>query len=67
MNVESWLNESHSLAESTVYDSEVTGYLRGYVDKAEAPPLHLSERYLKTAVLSLKAVSFKPDFGLGPF
>jgi hypothetical protein len=43
-----WLDESRALAESTAYDSEVTGYLRGYVDEKEAPPIHLTERYLKT-------------------
>jgi hypothetical protein len=43
-----WLDESHDFAESTVYDSEVTGFLRGYVSEKEAPPIHLTERYLKT-------------------
>ena len=42
-----WMNESHALAESTAYDSELTGYLPGYQDKSEAPPIQLTERYLK--------------------
>ncbi|HTQ39799.1 MAG TPA: S1/P1 nuclease [Pirellulales bacterium] len=48
LDEKTWLDESHALAESTAYDSEVTGYLRGYVDEKEAPPIHLTERYLKT-------------------
>ena len=48
LNEETWLNESHMLAETVVYDTEVTGYLRGYADKSEVPPIHLSEQYLKT-------------------
>jgi hypothetical protein len=36
------------LAQWMAYDEEVTGYLRGYLDKSEAPPIHLTERYLKT-------------------
>ena len=43
-----WLDESHEFAESTAYDSEVTGFLRGFVEEKEAPPIHLTERYLKT-------------------
>ena len=42
-----WLEESHKAAEGFVYDDEVLGYLRGYADKTEAPPIHLTERYLK--------------------
>jgi hypothetical protein len=29
------------------YNSELTGYLRGYLDKSDAPPIQLTERYLK--------------------
>jgi len=47
LDEKTWLDESHALAVSTAYDSEVTGYLRGYVDEKEAPPIHLTERYLK--------------------
>ena len=43
-----WLDESHAFAESTVYDAEVLGFLRGYVAEKEAPPIQLTERYLKT-------------------
>ncbi len=42
-----WMDESHTLAESTAYDSEVVGYLRGYVTETQAPPIKLTERYLK--------------------
>jgi hypothetical protein len=42
-----WMDESHALAESSAYDSEVTGYLRGYATEKEAPPIQLTERYLK--------------------
>ncbi len=48
LNEKVWLDESHELAESTVYDSEVTGFLRGYVSEKQAPPIHLTERYLRT-------------------
>jgi hypothetical protein len=48
LDEKTWLDESHELAESTAYDSEVTGFLRGYADEKEAPPIHLTERYLKT-------------------
>ncbi len=48
LNEKNWLDESHELAESTVYDSEITGFLRGYIGEKEAPPIHLTERYLKT-------------------
>jgi hypothetical protein len=47
LDEKTWLDESHEYAESTAYDSEVTGFLRGYVDEKEAPPIHLTERYLK--------------------
>jgi hypothetical protein len=47
LDEKTWLDESHALAESTAYDSEVTGYLRGYINEKEAPPIHLTERYLK--------------------
>jgi hypothetical protein len=48
LDEKTWLDESHELAESTAYDSEVTGFLRGFVNETEAPPIHLTERYLKT-------------------
>jgi hypothetical protein len=48
LNEKTWLEESHELAESTAYDSEITGFLRGFVNEKEAPPIHLTERYLKT-------------------
>ena len=44
-----WLDESHELAESVAYGPEVTGHLRGVVSEQEAPPLRLSETYLKDA------------------
>jgi hypothetical protein len=47
LDEKTWLDESHDLAESTAYDSEVTGFLRGYVTEKEAPPIQLTERYLK--------------------
>jgi hypothetical protein len=47
LDEKTWLDESHALAESTVHDSEVTGYLRGFMEEKEAPPIHLTERYLK--------------------
>ena len=47
-----WMNwfgwtKATSSAEGFAYDDEVMGYLRGYADKSEAPPIHLTERYLK--------------------
>jgi hypothetical protein len=48
LDEKTWLEESHSLAESVAYDSEITGFLRGFVNEKEAPPIQLTERYLKT-------------------
>jgi len=42
-----WLDESHALAESVAYDAEVTGHLRSHYPESEAPPIQLTERYLK--------------------
>lgn len=47
LDEKTWLDESYALAESTVYDSEVTGFLRGYAAENDAPALTLTERYLK--------------------
>jgi hypothetical protein len=42
-----WLDESHQICDTLVYDDEVRGFLRGYADKTTAPPIALTERYLK--------------------
>ncbi len=42
-----WMQESHTTAGATVYDSEVRGHLRAHADQNEVPELMLTERYLK--------------------
>ena len=49
LDEKTWLDESHALCEAIVYDPELTGYLRGYAGDKEAPPVTLTERYLKQA------------------
>jgi S1/P1 Nuclease len=49
LDEKTWLDESHELAVSAAYGPEVSGHLRSVVDQTEAPPLRLSETYLKAA------------------
>lgn len=47
LNEEDWLTESHSIAGNAAYDNEVRGHLRAHAKETEAPPLKLTERYLR--------------------
>ena len=47
LDEKTWLDESHQICDTVVYDDEVRGFLRGYLDKSEAPAIQLTERYLK--------------------
>jgi hypothetical protein len=60
-----WLLESHKLAESTVYDAELVGYLRGYADKTEAPPITLTQRYLKEGGAAAEQRIIQAGYRLG--
>jgi hypothetical protein len=60
-----WMLESHSLAGNTVYDHEVRGHLRAYADKAEAPELELTERYLKTGGRAAEERAIQAGYRLG--
>jgi hypothetical protein len=42
-----WLDESHKYCEEFAYDAEVSGYLRSHITESQAPPIQLTERYLK--------------------
>jgi S1/P1 Nuclease len=47
LDEKTWLDESHQICDTVVYDEEVRGFLRGYLDQTSAPPITLTERYLK--------------------
>jgi hypothetical protein len=65
LDEKTWLDESHEYAESVAYDSEITGYLRGYIDEKQAPPIHLTERYLKTGGALAKQRVTEAGYRLG--
>ena len=65
LDEKTWLDESHQLCDKVVYDDEVRGYLRGYVDKTEAPPITLTERYLKTGGAVAEDQVIKAGYRLG--
>ncbi len=44
-----WLEESCQLAADVAYGPEVCGNLRSVINQTRAPPIRLSETYLKTA------------------
>ena len=65
LDEKTWLDESHALAESVAYDPEVLGHLRGYAAETEAPPITLTERYLKQGGAWRKRGWCKPAIDLG--
>jgi S1/P1 Nuclease len=65
LNEKTWLDESHELAESVVYGPEVSGHLRSVVGEKEAPPIHLSETYLKAAGAVAESRAVQSGYRLG--
>lgn len=47
LQVESWVKETHALAESDAYAQEVLDHLDGHTDRDDLPKLELSDDYLK--------------------